>query len=210
VLAAWSWHQALAPLAIAALATIFVYPLVWYVLHRFVLHGQFLYRSPLTAAMWKRIHFDHHQDPNDLSVLFGALYTTLPTIAIVTILTARDRRRRVVPPSNRAVDDVFGEFALRPAPQCPARTEFMKTIKRLHLSHIFMTRRAILHHEFYLGPGVRNPLSDLSERPRRPPFSTSDTPMTWLRPTAGSTRPAHKGRWQSARFRDEIGRSERA
>jgi sterol desaturase/sphingolipid hydroxylase (fatty acid hydroxylase superfamily) len=37
------------------------------------------------APTWKRIHYDHHQDPNDLSVLFGALHTTVPTITIATL-----------------------------------------------------------------------------------------------------------------------------
>ena len=31
---------------LAVVAALLVYPLVWYLLHRFVLHGQFLYRSP--------------------------------------------------------------------------------------------------------------------------------------------------------------------
>ena len=74
----------LVPVLIAAMVTGLAYPLIWYVLHRFVLHGRFLYKIPATAAVWKRIHFDHHQDPNDLSVLFGALYTTVPTIVIFT------------------------------------------------------------------------------------------------------------------------------
>jgi sterol desaturase/sphingolipid hydroxylase (fatty acid hydroxylase superfamily) len=69
----------------AALLAILVYPLVWYLLHRFVLHGRWMWKSPLTAKTWKRIHYDHHQDPNHLEVLFGALYTTLPTIALVTL-----------------------------------------------------------------------------------------------------------------------------
>lgn len=69
----------------AFVAAFLVYPLAWYMLHRWVLHGQLLYKSPLTARVWKRIHYDHHQDPNHLEVLFGALYTTLPTIALVTI-----------------------------------------------------------------------------------------------------------------------------
>ncbi|MEX0923906.1 MAG: sterol desaturase family protein [Rhodovibrionaceae bacterium] len=75
-----------APLATAlsALLAVAVYPLAWYLLHRFVLHGKFLYKSRHTATVWKRIHFDHHQHPNDLGVLFGALYTTLPTIVLVT------------------------------------------------------------------------------------------------------------------------------
>ena len=74
------WYESALPLAVAWVATGLVYPMVWYGLHRWVLHGQYLYRSPLTAAVWKRIHFDHHQDPHNLVVLFGALYTTLPTI----------------------------------------------------------------------------------------------------------------------------------
>jgi sterol desaturase/sphingolipid hydroxylase (fatty acid hydroxylase superfamily) len=73
------------PLVVAALATGIVYPLVWYLLHRFVLHGTWLYKRPETAAIWKRIHFDHHQDPHKLAVLFGALYTTIPTIMAVAV-----------------------------------------------------------------------------------------------------------------------------
>lgn len=61
------------------------YPLAWYLLHRYVLHCHWMFKSPLTARTWKRIHYDHHQDPNHLEILFGALYTTLPTIAVVTI-----------------------------------------------------------------------------------------------------------------------------
>ncbi len=57
----------------------------WYVIHRYVLHGTWLAKSPLTATLWKRIHFDHHQDPHDLYILFGAVYTTLPSIAIAVM-----------------------------------------------------------------------------------------------------------------------------
>ena len=70
-------------LLFAAIATGLIYPLVWYLLHRFVLHGAWLYKSPRTASVWKRIHFDHHQDPHKLEVLFGALYTTIPTVIVV-------------------------------------------------------------------------------------------------------------------------------
>jgi sterol desaturase/sphingolipid hydroxylase (fatty acid hydroxylase superfamily) len=74
-----------APLIVAAVATGLAYPLVWYVLHRFVLHGTWMYKRPQTAAVWKRIHFDHHQDPHNLAVLFGAPYTTIPTILAVAV-----------------------------------------------------------------------------------------------------------------------------
>lgn len=71
-------------IAVAVALGLIIYPLVWYTLHRWVLHGRYLYRDRRTAALWKRIHFDHHQDPYDLRVLFGALHTTLPTIALAT------------------------------------------------------------------------------------------------------------------------------
>ena len=66
-------------------AAILVYPAVWYGLHRWVLHGRWMYKLPAFAATWKRIHYDHHQDPNHLEVLFGALHTTLPTIGFATL-----------------------------------------------------------------------------------------------------------------------------
>jgi sterol desaturase/sphingolipid hydroxylase (fatty acid hydroxylase superfamily) len=68
---------------LAALATALAYPVAWYLIHRFVLHSRFLYRSAWTAALWKRIHFDHHQDPHRLDVLFGSPLNTVPTILAV-------------------------------------------------------------------------------------------------------------------------------
>lgn len=79
--------ESIPPILFSVIAVIVVYPVVWYLLHRFILHGKFLYKSPLTAPTWKRIHFDHHRDPNDLGVLFGALKSTLPTILIMTLPT---------------------------------------------------------------------------------------------------------------------------
>lgn len=84
-LLAWVWPSTPARTGLAALAAVILYPLAWYVLHRWVLHSRWMFRSPLTAAVWKRIHYDHHQDPNRLDVLFGALYTTLPTVPLVTL-----------------------------------------------------------------------------------------------------------------------------
>jgi sterol desaturase/sphingolipid hydroxylase (fatty acid hydroxylase superfamily) len=72
------------PTLISIIAAICIYPLVWYVLHRWVLHSRWMFKVAPLAAMWKRIHYDHHQDPNHLEVLFGALYTTLPTIVLAT------------------------------------------------------------------------------------------------------------------------------
>lgn len=60
-----------------------LFPIAWYFVHRFVLHGSWMYKSPYLAKLWKRVHYDHHRFPNDLSVLFGGLHTTLPTILLV-------------------------------------------------------------------------------------------------------------------------------
>lgn len=78
-------HATALGLATAVLATVLIYPLVWYVLHRWVLHSRWMWKFKSTAPVWKRIHYDHHSDPNNLQVLFGALYTTLPTVALATV-----------------------------------------------------------------------------------------------------------------------------
>lgn len=89
VVAIGVWVARPAPLLATAASVgiaILLYPLVWYVLHRWVLHSQWMFKVPFLAATWKRIHYDHHQDPNRLEILFGALHTTLPTIFIATAL----------------------------------------------------------------------------------------------------------------------------
>jgi sterol desaturase/sphingolipid hydroxylase (fatty acid hydroxylase superfamily) len=75
----------LAPTLVAIAAATLVYPLVWYLLHRWVLHSRWMWRHKMLASTWKRIHYDHHQDPNHLEVLFGALPTTVPTIGAATL-----------------------------------------------------------------------------------------------------------------------------
>lgn len=80
---AYAWRPApLAPTLLAVGAASLVYPLFWYLIHRYVLHSRWMWRHKFLASTWKRIHYDHHQDPNHLEVLFGALHTTLPTIAL--------------------------------------------------------------------------------------------------------------------------------
>lgn len=125
----------------AAILAVVVYPLVWYLLHRFVLHGRYLYKSPYTAALWKRIHFDHHQDPNDLAVLFGALHTTLPTIAVVTIALGW----LIGGPAGAASAFAGGLLTTCFYEYCHCiqhlnykpKFKFLQRIKRLHLAHHF-------------------------------------------------------------------------
>ncbi|XXF78361.1 sterol desaturase family protein [Myxococcaceae bacterium GXIMD 01537] len=79
------WENPLRQLAVIPAISV-AFSLGWYISHRWILHSR-LYRLPFTftAKTWKRIHFDHHQDPNDLRILFGALKSTLPTILGVEV-----------------------------------------------------------------------------------------------------------------------------
>lgn len=84
VAAVWLADAWAGPL-VAVGVIVLLYPFAWYAIHRWILHGRWLYRMRWTAALWKRIHFDHHQDPHKLEVLFGSLANTLPTIAIISL-----------------------------------------------------------------------------------------------------------------------------
>lgn len=82
----YAYHPAtLAQTLLSIAAAVVAFPIAWYGLHRWVLHGSWMYKVPGMAATWKRIHYDHHQDPNHLEVLFGGLHTTIPTVAIFTL-----------------------------------------------------------------------------------------------------------------------------
>lgn len=58
---------------------------VWFFIHRYIMHGHWMFKIPALAKTWKRIHYDHHVDPNHLEVLFGALGHTLPTVAVASL-----------------------------------------------------------------------------------------------------------------------------
>ena len=138
---AWLWGVTPAQALWSCVAVFALYPMVWYLLHRFVLHGKFLYRNKYTAKAWKRIHFDHHRDPFDLKVLFGALHTTLPTLVLIAF------------PVGYAIGGIGGFGAAFAAGilmtvayeffHCiqhlgyEPKSKFIKKMKRLHLQHHF-------------------------------------------------------------------------
>jgi sterol desaturase/sphingolipid hydroxylase (fatty acid hydroxylase superfamily) len=126
-------------LAAAAAAALVIYPFAEYLLHRFVLHGRFLYRSPRTVDLWKRIHYDHHRDPDDLRVLFGALITTLPTIAILTLPTGAliaGAAGAAITFGAGAASMLIYEFVhcVQHLPYAP-RDPVLRRLKRQHLLH---------------------------------------------------------------------------
>lgn len=168
-----AWTEDGARTALAALLMVALYPFIEYGLHRFILHGRFLYKSRLTAALWKRIHFDHHQDPHKLEVLFGSLANTLPLILAMAL------------PVGWAVDGRAGAAA---ALACATvlmcayefchcvqhlnvkpRNRLLLRIKQLHLAHHF--------HDETANFGITTPLvdrmagtyrADTRDRPRSP------------------------------------------
>jgi hypothetical protein len=128
------------PAAIGGIAAFVVYPFAWYLIHRFVLHSRSLYKFAWAAGTWKRIHFDHHQDPHRLDVLFGALWTTLPTIAGVTLplgwLLGGDAGAASALCVGLLTTCLY-EFG-----QCVQHlSAFLKRIKRWHLAHHFHSER---------------------------------------------------------------------
>ena len=130
---------------LAVLAVVLLYPLVEYALHRWVLHSRFLYRSALTAKLWKRIHYDHHQNPHDLDVLFGALYTTLPPILLFTLPLGWAIGGASAAAAALATGSLLFagyEFChcVQHLPFTPAN-RWLREIKKHHLAHHFHSER---------------------------------------------------------------------
>lgn len=126
----------------AALATLLAYPLAWYAIHRFILHGKFLYRSPLTAALWKRIHFDHHQDPHRMDVLFGSPLTTVPTILAILVplgwlVGAGAGGAAAAVATGFAITCIYEFCHCVQHLNIKPRSRLLRRMKELHLNHHF-------------------------------------------------------------------------
>jgi sterol desaturase/sphingolipid hydroxylase (fatty acid hydroxylase superfamily) len=73
--------------ALWPMATMVVlYPVAEHMLHRYLLHGNFLAKSPLTSPLWYRIHYRHHSKPSDQSVILAAPYTIVGAVAIFSAI----------------------------------------------------------------------------------------------------------------------------
>lgn len=125
----------------AFIAGALVFPLSWYITHRFILHGSWMYKTPYLARFWKRVHYDHHRFPNDLSVLFGGLQTTVPPIMLIAgplgwFIGGVAGAAAAI--AGMVVMTMYTEFlhagehlAFEP------KSKFWKDIKKRHLAHHF-------------------------------------------------------------------------
>lgn len=73
-------------LPVAVFLTVVFYPLIEYGLHRFILHSKLLYRSPVTARAWRRLHYDHHMKPDNLTVLFASPLSSIPLLLVLAAI----------------------------------------------------------------------------------------------------------------------------
>ncbi|HXG99268.1 MAG TPA: sterol desaturase family protein [Sphingomicrobium sp.] len=167
---AWFWKPASSiETATAVVVSVLAYPLVWYCLHRWVLHSKWMFKVPTLASTWKRIHYDHHQDPNHLEVLFGALHTTLPTIALVTLPIGwkiGGFGAAMAALATGLLTTCLYEFihciqhlAYKP------RWKFVAEMKRLHMAHHFHDENGNFGITNYFWDRV---LGTFYERPERP------------------------------------------
>lgn len=132
---------AVLPVLLAFAVGALIFPISWYITHRFILHGSWMYKTPFLARFWKRVHYDHHRFPNDLSVLFGGLHTTVPPILLIAgpagwLIGGLPGAAAAI--AGMVVMTCYTEFlhagqhlAFEP------KSEFWKIIKKRHLAHHF-------------------------------------------------------------------------
>ncbi|MDZ7629393.1 MAG: sterol desaturase family protein [Parvularculaceae bacterium] len=148
-----------------------IFPIAWYVTHRFILHGSWMYKTRFLARFWKRTHYDHHRFPNDLSVLFGGLQTTVPPILLVAgpvgyaIAGASGAAASI---AGMVIMTCYTEFlhagqhlAFEP------KSGFWKTIKERHLAHHFHNENGNFGiAEFFWDKVFRTFYAGKADRPR--------------------------------------------
>ena len=137
---AWLFDSALR-LMLGAVIAVVVFSIVEYVFHRFVLHGRWLYRHKSTAALWKRVHYDHHQDTSDLSVMFGDPKTTLPPIIVIAIplgwLVDGAAGAAFGVFCGIVLTSVYEFFHLYQHVPYEPRSAWLRRLKKRHLAHHF-------------------------------------------------------------------------
>src|SRR5262245_30965389 len=138
-------------------AAVVAAPLVEYGIHRFISHGSVMYKTKATAAIWKRIHYDHHQNPANPIVLlgtpqhviFGSLLFSVP-IGLIAGGVAGAAAAIPVGLFHAGVVEII--HANSHVPVLP-NWNYLRYLKRLHLLHHFRNERVNF--------GVTSPVFDM-------------------------------------------------
>ena len=69
----------------AALASLLLLALLEYLIHRFLLHNQIFYRHPLSARIWRHLHYEHHMSPTETGGMIGPPQYAIPVMLLVTL-----------------------------------------------------------------------------------------------------------------------------
>jgi sterol desaturase/sphingolipid hydroxylase (fatty acid hydroxylase superfamily) len=80
-----SWIGVTYNMLLSMLAGMLFFALSEYLTHRFIFHVK-APKNPYLLKFMKRIHYDHHIDPNDLHLLFLPLWYSLPNFLIVSAI----------------------------------------------------------------------------------------------------------------------------
>jgi sterol desaturase/sphingolipid hydroxylase (fatty acid hydroxylase superfamily) len=56
-----------------------------YLIHRWLLHNQLFYRHPITAKIWRHLHYAHHMNPTETGGMIGPPQYAIPVMLLVTM-----------------------------------------------------------------------------------------------------------------------------
>ena len=137
VLIAPSPGAALWPMA----TMVILYPVAEYLLHRYLLHANFLAKSALTSPLWYRIHYRHHSKPSDQSVILAAPYTIVGAVVIIGAALALAIGSWTAFTANVAVGGLLiiaYEYAHSVCHSAfPTDNRYLKSIRTNHVLHHF-------------------------------------------------------------------------
>ena len=146
--------RALRHLAEAFVGTAISYSLVEYALHRWALHAKFWWRIKLTSALWHRLHYAHHRDPKDLTILFAPPRTSLVFVTVISLFAAgvADDIHLILPMIFCNLCAFIYYEAMHAAAHVPAliAPSWILRHRRAHLCHHHVDDRT----DFGIGAGV--------------------------------------------------------
>ncbi|EGQ20303.1 fatty acid hydroxylase FAH1P [Sporosarcina newyorkensis 2681] len=120
------------------------YALSEYVIHRFLFHMK-TPNNPFLLKAIRRLHFDHHFDPNDLKLLFLPIWFSLPGFSLFAVIfysITSDFQLMIAYLAGIVIYFLYYEWkhyiAHRPI---QPRTEIGKKLKKAHLWHHFKNEK---------------------------------------------------------------------